>query len=174
MIKWKQFDMDNKGEYSNGNKALLQISSVAKTWADSHTENNIINVDVDRCNRTYIRFRTEAMNELFPLSPGTKSGWNTENHYFYEIVNRTGISVYIQLAISSKEMPDDQIALSDRINEYYPSKFNKPEWQWRTPFKTSTVQIDAGASSEAILEQLDKCLQEIRKFEMDLKSKLQS
>ena len=120
-------------EKAEKNKALLQISTLAKEWAGSRAEKGLVSIDFDRCNRTYIRFRTPFMDKLIPDADGTKSGWNTTNHYFYEIVNRTGNSTYIQLALSSKEMPQGQLELSDRINEIYPSKYDKQGWQWRTP-----------------------------------------
>ena len=66
------------------------------------------------------------------------------------------------------------MAMCDRINEYYPSKVQKAEWQWRTPFKTSTVEIAEELSKETILAGLDKCLSEIQAFEIDLKQKLEA
>ena len=113
------------------------------------------------------------MDRIFPDAPGTRSGWSTTNHYFYEIVNRTGKSMYIQLALSSKEMPEDQLETSDRINEFYPSKYDKSEWQWRTPFKTATVEFDDINDKDAVFAKLDECLQEIRGFEDDLNQKIQ-
>ena len=113
------------------------------------------------------------MDEDIPDAPNTKSGWNTNNHYFYEVVNRTGKSFYVQLALSSKEMPEDQLETSDRINEFYPSKWNKPDWQWRTPFRTATVDIEDVSDKTAIFAKLDACMQEIHDFEEDLKQKLQ-
>ena len=98
-----------------------------KEWAASRTEQGKITVDMGKCNRTYTRFRTTFMDGVIPDAPGTKSGWNTTNHYFYEVVNRTGKSLFVQLALSSKEMPIEQQELSDRINEYYPTKFNKAD-----------------------------------------------
>ena len=112
------------------------------------------------------------MDELIPEVPGTKSGWNTENHYFYEIVNRTGKSAYIQFALSSRSMPEDQLETSDRINEFYPTKWDKEDWQWRTPFRTQNVEFDDLNHTEAIFAKLDSLLPEIEAFEEDLRSKL--
>ncbi len=154
------------------NKALQDVFTLAREWAISQTEREKLSVDLTKCNRTYIRFRTDFMDELIPDASGTKSGWNTENHYFYEIVNRTGKSVYIQLALSSKEMPEDQITLSDRINELFPTKYNKEEWQWRTPFRTQTVAFDDIDNKEEIFLKLDSLLLEVYAFETDLKNKV--
>ena len=160
-------------EKAEKNKALLQISTLAKEWAGSRAEKGLVSIDFDRCNRTYIRFRTPFMDKLIPDADGTKSGWNTTNHYFYEIVNRTGNSTYIQLALSSKEMPQGQLELSDRINEIYPSKYDKQGWQWRTPFRTETISFDDLADKDAFFTKLDESLQRIWEFEEDLQKKLQ-
>ena len=160
-------------EKAEKNKALLQISTLAKEWAGSRAEKGLVSIDFDRCNRTYIRFRTPFMDKLIPDADGTKSGWNTTNHYFYEIVNRTGNSTYIQLALSSKEMPQGQLELSDRINEIYPSKYDKQGWQWRTPFRTETISFDDLADKDAFYTKLDERLQPIWEFEEDLQKKLQ-
>ena len=78
------------------------------------------------------------MDTIIPDAPGTKRGWNTPNHYFYEIINQTGKSLFAQLAISSKEMPGDQSETSNRINTYYPSKeADKEDWfSWGSDYKT--------------------------------------
>ena len=112
------------------------------------------------------------MDELLPDAPGTKSGWSTENHYFYEIVNRTGKSAYIQLVLSSKEMPEDQLETSDRINEFYPTKYDKAEWQWRTPFRTETLEFEDLDDKDAVFAKLDSLIPVIHEFEEDLRSKL--
>ena len=80
--------------------------------------------------------------------------------------------MFIQLALSSRNATEDFMDMCDRINEYYPSKVQKAEWQWRTPFKTSTVEIAEELSKEAIFAGLDGCLKEIQNFEVDLKQKL--
>ena len=166
-------DADLSPEKAAKNKALLQIMMTVREWANDRAENGIIAVDIARCNRTYTRFRTAYMDEIIPDAPGTKSGWNTTNHYFYEVVNRTGKSLYMQLALSAKQMPGDQIETCDRINEFYPSKGTKPNWQWRTPFRTSTFVIDDENDKESIFKKLDECMQAIQGFEDDLRQKLQ-
>ena len=112
------------------------------------------------------------MTQILPDLPDALSGWKTENHYFYEILNRTGKSVYIQFAISGKNITDDFRAICDRINEFYPAKMGKEDWQWRTPFRTKTITFGEELSKEEIFAGLDECLVEIQQFEADLKEKL--
>ena len=159
-------------EKAEKNKARLHMSMVIKEWAVSRSEQKKMSVNIGKSNRTYTRFRTAFMDKVIPDAPGTKSGWNTTNHYFYEVINRTGKDFFVQLALSSKEMPAEQIEMCDRINEFYPAKFNKDDWQWRTPFRTDTYVFDDINDKEAIFIRLDECLKKIRNFEDDLKKKL--
>ena len=112
------------------------------------------------------------MSELIPDIHNAPSGWNTANHYFYEIVNRTGRTVYIQLSLSSRNATKEFLELCGRINEYYPAKFPKEHWQWRSPFKTATIAVNKESSKEEIFARLDTCLEEVKAFEKDLKEKL--
>ena len=77
------------------------------------------------------------MSDILPDADETNSGWNTKNHYFYEIKN----------------------------NEYFPSRQQKENWKWRTPFTTKVVKIDEETSEEKIFEQLDKKWEKIKAFE---------
>ena len=164
-------DAELSPEKAAKNKGLLQIMMAVREWAADRAKKGMIIFDIARCNKTYTRFKTPYMDEVLPDTPGAKSGWNTGNHYFYEVLNRTGKSVFIQLSISGKEMPEDQVETCDRINEFYSSKWNK--WQYTLPFKTATVVFDDVNDKESIFAKLDACMQEIWSFETDLKQKLQ-
>lgn len=148
---------------------LADIAGVLREWT---VERNTVNENLAKCNRTYTRFTTNCMSEILPDISDAPSGWNTDNHYFYEIVNRTGESVYIQFAINARNATDEFLARCDVINQFYPSKFDRDDWQWRTPFKTKTVDIDLDLSKETIFSSLDECMEEVQAFEQDLKTKL--
>ena len=150
---------------------LAEIAGILRQWT---VEQDAVNENLAKCNRTYTRFTTNRMSEILPDIPNAPSGWSTDNHYFYEIFNRTGQSIYIQLAISSRNATDDFLAICERINKYYPAKQGKEIWQWRTPFRTSTIKIGDELSKAEIFSKLDKCLAEIQAFEADLEQKLQS
>ena len=100
------------------------------------------------------------------------SDWNTENHYFYEIINRTGKDAYIQFAINSKNITDEFRATCEKINQIYPAKMGKEDWVYRVPFRTKSVTIDDELSEEFIFDNLNKCMDEILAFEKDLLEKL--
>lgn len=111
------------------------------------------------------------MSAILPDIPNAPSGWNTDNHYFYEIVNRTGYNARINFVISSKNTTDDFRAICDRINTCYPVKKEKEEWEWRTHFRTATFEIDE-LSAEAIYPKLEAALAQILEFEEELREKL--
>ncbi|WP_418462618.1 DUF4268 domain-containing protein [Frisingicoccus sp.] len=150
-------------------KRLNAIMGIFREWAQSHDETHL---DIVKSNRTYTRFTTDGMSAILPDIPNAPSGWNTDNHYFYEILNRNGKTAYIQLAISSRNITDEFRAICEKINQYYPAKMGKYDWQWRIPFKTTTIDIDEQLDEAAVVAKLDLCLQEILVFESHLAEKL--
>lgn len=148
---------------------LMNIAALLREWAEKKQE---IHLNLSKCCRTYTRFTTEGMTDILPDLKDAPSGWNTDTHYFYEIINRSGKETYIQLAISSKNIPDDFRAICDRIHVLYPMNGGKPDWQYRVPFKTSVVMIEDALSKDSLFSELDACLGEILDFEKDLKEKL--
>ena len=154
---------------NEASQRLVDLASIFRSWT---IEQSGVNAHPGKCNRTYTRFTTDGMSAILPDIPNAPSGWNTDNHYFYEIVNRTGSSFFIQFSISSRNATPEFLAVCERINDHYPAKLGKEEWQWRTPFKTTTVNIGEQSSKESIYAQLDQSLEEILAFESDLQEKL--
>lgn len=156
-------DFDSEGQ------RLDNIADIVKEWTVSNSE---VNENLGKSNRTNIRFTTSAMSQILPDLHDLPSGWNTDNHYFYEIVNRSGSSLYIRLSLSARNATPDFLAKCEKINEYYPTKFNKTNWQWRNPFRTKTIEIGEQITKEEIFTGLNECLKEIKQFEADLQSKM--
>lgn len=158
-------------ESEDGSKQrVTTIAGILREWT---VWQPAVNENLTKCNRTYTRFTTDGMSEILPDIPDAPSGWNTDNHYFYEIVNRTGKSFYIQCAVSSRNIPDDFRAICNRINELYPAKSGKEDWQWRTHFKSTTMTIGDELSKEEIFSKLNQCLEEIMRFEDELRQRLE-
>lgn len=151
-----------------GNR-LEDIAEIVKDWVVGKSE---VHENLGKSNRSNIRFTTSVMSQILPDLPDLPSGWNTDNHYFYEIVNRSGSGVYIRLSLSARNATQEFLEICNKINEYYPTKFNKKNWQWRNPFRTKTVEIDEQISKEKIVTGLDQCLEEIKQFESDLQKKI--
>lgn len=149
----------------------VYVSNVSRKIRDCAIEMGI-DVDIKNSNRTYIRFRTEYMSSLLPDTPDSLSGWNTPNHYFYEIRNTDGEKVYIQLALSSEGITENQRATADRMVELFPLKSDGPDWQWRLPFKTKKIVLEKKQLDDSIRSALSEFVCEIAKFEDELKNKL--
>lgn len=79
----------------------------------------------------------------------------------------------MSLSLSSRNLSDEQRGICDKINEHFPSRTQKVNWQWRTPFATKQVKIDEELSEEKIFEQLDKKLEELKVFEEKLSKVMQ-
>ena len=112
---------------------------------------------------------TKQMSEIFPDIPGALSGWGTDNHYFYEIVNRTGDKIYIQLALSAQNVTADFLEICDGVSALPFVRSRKNGWKWRTIFRTDSVSIDEIVDEEKILEGLDLCMKKVQAFEEKLK-----
>ncbi len=127
---------------------------------------------VDKSGKVLTRFKTKTMSELMPDAPDALSGWGTHNYYFYEIRNIDGNEFFVQLAVSSKNIPADLRAVCERINKYFPSRQQKANWQWRTHFSSRHAKADEELSEDKIFDQLTKRFEEVKAFEARLVEKL--
>ena len=74
----------------------------------------------------------------------------------------------LSLTLTSKNLSDEARDVCNKINEHFPSRQQKTNWQWRTPFATKQVKIEEEMSEDKIFEQLNKKLEELKKFEEKL------
>ena len=155
------------------NRSDKRLADLARTLLDWAINREDVDVNLSKCNRTYTRFTTDNMSGILPDIYGVPSGWKTDNHYFYEIVNVTGNSFYIKFVISSHNANEGFLATCEKINQLYPAKSRKENWQWRTHFKTTTIFIDDDASQDEIFARLDDCFKEVLAFETELKRRME-
>lgn len=158
--------------FENRPDRASDLAAIILAWAKEKTVSGEIEVVPDKCSKSYVRFKTQFMSELLPNSADSLSGWGTPNYYFYEIRNNEGKEFYIQLSFSSKDIPDELREICDRINEFYPARQKKANWQWRTPVSTKHSKVEDELSEEKIFEMLDKKLSEIKAFEEKLKKQI--
>ena len=158
--------------FENKPDRASDVAEYFRNWGVQKTKEGEIEIVLDKCSKTYTRFKTPTMSAILPDAEQALSGWNTKNHYFYEIINNGGTDFYIQISFSSKNIPDDLRAICDEINKHYPSRQQKANWQWRLPFKTKTSKIDFETTEEKIHELLNKKLEEIKAFEAALSAKM--
>ena len=149
-------------------KRIREISDYLREWA---ANKNGINVAWHKCSPSYLRFTTDAMDAVIP-DYDVLSGWDTKDHYFYEIRNTFSDKVYIQFAVNSKGLTAEEKQLYEKIYEIFPMGKHSENWSWRLHFKSSKVEIGENISKEAIFKGLDKCYLELLKFEQELISKL--
>ena len=154
-------------EKANGNRSAY-IAALNMSFANIKDAAGEIHIDPDSCSRKYVRFTTDAMNKILPDAPEAASGWGTRNHYFYEIINSAGKSIYMQLALSAKNIPDDLKEICEKINEHFPAKQQKANWQWRCPFITSHVSIPEVMPDEDIIKILSDQYAQLQEFEKKL------
>lgn len=158
--------------YENKPDRASEIAEHFRNWGIQRTKEGSIEIVLDKCSKTYTRFKTKTMSEILPDASEVLSGWNTSNFYFYELINNGGTAFYIQLSLSSKNIPDDLRKVCDEINAHYPSIRQRENWQWRTARISSISKIAQDTAAEKIYELLDKQLKEVQNFESELLAKM--
>ena len=164
----KELDLINKHKPGKGKTDL--IASMIRSWAVQKSEEDIITFCPEKSSDKMFRFKTKAMSEILPDIAGRQSAWNTENFYFYEIRNttlKTGEhEVFLQMAVASKNMPEDLRRVCDRINEISPSEKKKEDWAYRLHFTTKNhIFLTEKTDENTIYHQLDAFLDEVFAFE---------
>ncbi len=159
-----------------GKEALereLFIAGVFRYWA---FYKDGVDLALDKCSRTYTRFVTAQMSKVFPETEEPVSGWKTKNHYFYEILHNGGKSAHIQLTLSSENGTEDFKKVCERVNEIYPTvgDYPKDNWEYRVQYRTQSFDLGDSISKDWLIEKLDEAYEEIKQFESDLITQLES
>lgn len=153
------------------------LMAIIMKWANGKECTGAIHVDKDKCDVTYCRFTTDALTSILPDASETKSGWNTKNHYFCEVVNKQrtrvktgnkGNIITLQVALSGKHIPDDLKAICERIDKHFPSKPHYDNWYWRIPFSTERAVIPFDMKEDGIFDILDTQYEQFQTFEKQL------
>ena len=126
------------------------LTSLILSWAGVKDEAGEIHLDPDCCTKRYTRFTTDVMSGILPDAKDARSGWGTRNHYFYEIANEANGKLYLKMALSAKNIPDDLKAICEIITEHFPSRMMRENWKWRTPFSTKRVDVSKSTDEEVI------------------------
>ena len=150
-------------------KKLQEIAQILKEWMASKTE---ITGWPQRSTMTTVKFTTETMSGILPDTPEALSGWNTPNHYFYEIVNRNTTYAVMQLSFNSKNLSEEQRVTLNKINDIVEMKQAKADWQWWKGYKADKIIIPKDLDKEIIFSNLDKALEQILEFERKLEQSL--
>ena len=146
----------------------LDVASIVLEWAKEKESAGELILDPDKCGKKYIRYTTPGTSAILPEAEVAASGWGTKTHYFYEIVNTQGQKVRIQLALSSENIPDDLREMCERINKVFPSRVQKANWKWRTPFVSQRISFNEISTKEDIIKALEFCYRQVKEFEQKL------
>ena len=103
--------------------------------------------------------KNPPLSEWFFSKVGTTTGVGTVRWKKYTIQ---------QLLLPN--ITDEQRTVCDKINEHFPSRMQKENWQWRTCFVTKHSKVDEEMSEDKIYENLNKKLDEIKAFEEKVKA----
>ena len=126
------------------------VTALIMGWASVKDEAGEIHLNPDRCTKLYTRFTTDVMSGILPDAKDAKSGWETRNHYFYEIANTDEGKLYLKMALSAENIPDDLKVICEIITEHYPPRVKRKNWKWRVPFSTKLVDVSKSTDEEVI------------------------
>ena len=163
--------------FENKNDSAKEISDfIAEYCIDLSTKTNKIIFDKEHSAKKFIRFTTPTMSEILPNNSGVKDGWNTYNHYFYEIINYNN-KIRIGLPLSKGNFTVEE--RDSYFSEFFKlNSVNKPnrDWTWNT-FKTWEVLKYSEDDTledikDRLIENLNNAFKKVEHFENDLKSKL--
>ena len=144
--------------------ARTHVTALIMNWAGLKDEAGEIHLDPDRCTKLYTRFTTDVMSGILPDAKDAKSGWGTKNHYFYEIANEANGELYLKMALSGENIPDDLKAICEIITEHFPLRVMRKNWKWRVPFSTERVDVSK-LTDEEVIDILNDLYAEIMQFE---------
>lgn len=169
--------------FENRPDRLQNVTEVFKAWCRKKDKEGIIIFDEDKSSKSYIRFRTPFMEEYIMKSNGF-SGWNTKNHYYYELASycdkNDNVKYAFQLSFSSINLEKENKEQLEKIIRYFhPTKALKENWQWKTVFKSATATVKSDEilpedceDENFIFSSLDKMLDKMLKMEADIKNNI--
>ena len=126
------------------------VTALIMGWAGVKDETGEIHLNPDCCTKLFTRFTTDVMSRILPDAKDARSGWGTRNHYFYEIVNEDEGKLYLKMALSAENIPEDLKAICEIISEHFPPRRRGKNWRWRVPFSTKRVDVSKSTDEEVI------------------------
>lgn len=126
------------------------VTALIMGWAGVKDETGEIHLNPDCCTKLFTRFTTDVMSRILPDAKDARSGWGTRNHYFYEIINEDEGKLYLKMALSAENIPEDLKAICEIISEHFPPRRRGKNWKWRVPFSTKRVDVSKSTDEEVI------------------------
>jgi len=160
-----------KEKNESAEERMILIADLLKKWMK---HNSYLVGHPEKSNRTCTRFTTDTMSKILPDIPNSPSGWNTDNHYFYEIVNRSGSFVTIQISFNSRNITKEQRIRLNQINKFTPNHQAKADWIWWLAYKTDRIYVPEDLNQEVFFARLDRAMHKVLEFEKELKQNLEA
>lgn len=144
------------------------ITTLVTRWLSDKEKEGELHLIREKSDKRYTRFTTDGVTAVIPNAREARSGWGTNNHYFFEVQNFDGRKICMQFALSGKNLPDDLRLICNRINDAFPVKQNRERWSWRLPFSTAKAKISDEMTDEEIIDIISYQYDELKRFESKL------
>lgn len=163
------YDPSDDDSTSTGSSTAIWVpcSDFVKSWVEGKKQqpNSIISSVLIKRGVTYKRFTTKLFDSLIPVSTSNTSGWNTANHYFYEIVLKTN-KLYVQFVCNVNSNTPQNI-LDAFENTIFPVTKRKLSegLQWYCNRICDALPLTPDIEKEKVTEYLEKCYDKMVEFE---------
>ncbi len=147
------------------------VTDTIRHWADEITLEGRIHTSLEARTDSYERFTTPVMSGFLPDAEGCRSGWGTENFYFYEIHNskKKGSRehrVSMQLCVNMENIPNELRRASDRLSLIRAPLHNSEAH--RIYLETRPKSLKENEDPGKVIDLLDSYLETIDAFEKEL------
>ena len=89
----------------------------------------------------FYRFTQMLPGRILPDAKDARSSWEQETIIFMEIVNEDEGKLYLKMALSAENIPEDLKAICEIISEHFSPRVRRKNWKWRVPFSTKRVDV---------------------------------
>jgi len=163
------YDPSDDDSTSTGSSTSIWVpcSDFVKSWIENKKQqtNSIISSVLVKRGVTYKRFTTQLFDSLIPVSTSNTSGWNTTNHYFYEIVLKTN-KLYVQFVCNVNSDTPQNILDAFENNVFPVTGRNLSEGlQWYCNRICDALPLTPDIEEEKVTEYLEKCYEKVVEFE---------
>ena len=178
--------------FENKPDRLQNVADIIVSWCEKKAadENGDFSINKVKSNKFSTKFTTRTMDEYIPKKgeEGKKGGWNSQDHYFYEIIsyaNKNGsINYRIALTFSLEGVDAEILDMMEKIDTFIVNKTIKKGnlrdgRKWRTVYSTASKTIedyaelpDPSDDKNYIYKNLNEMYKKIKDKEEDLKRKM--
>lgn len=172
LLKKYELDVAEDFVYSARPSAVrekeLDRAETEKEWCERKAKEGLLKFVPKNSNTKYVRFTTSYMDSILPKSKDKLSPWNTDNFYFYEIVNQKG-EMKVQLVLYCKNLSEEMKEAFFHLAEVSNSSESPSGYEFY--FTSSVYQTADDDTTEIITKKLDEMFEEVTSFEKAIAEK---